>query len=467
MHSEKKMQMKIPDSLLKKYNGAVPRYTSYPPANHFTTDFGAGNFISLVNDSNDGKPENIAFYVHIPFCKKICYYCGCNSCATGNGSMVRPYIDALKKEFAIISPLLDKTRPVSQIHYGGGTPNSIDINFLNELNEMFFREFRLIENPEIAIECNPEFLSFDSIDELVSAGFNRFSLGIQDFNNDVLRNVNRTPSRIPPEKLFAYLKGKNDKFSINLDFIYGLPGQTADSFCATIERAIEIHPDRLVTFSYAHVPWLKKHQLILEKKGLPGSEEKMNMFLDSYDLLRNAGYEALGLDHFVLPEDDLFKAYTNNQLHRNFQGYCTRRTTGQVYAFGVTAISQLENGYSQNTHDLNQYISSVEKGLIPVERGYVISHEQKITRDVINTLMCNKKLDLGETASRYQMKTVELKNLLKYDEDRLANFVTDGLLEIEGDSFEVTETGTMFIRNIAVCFDREYSEKNQPYSKTV
>lgn len=459
--------MEIPETLLKKYNAAVPRYTSYPPANLFRDNFTGNDLVNLISDSNNRKPENIALYVHIPFCKKICYYCGCNSCATGSGIQVKPYMEALKTEFRLVAGLIDKNRPVSQIHYGGGTPNAIDISFLHDLNNLFFSEFKFIENPEVAIECNPEFLTFKNIDSLLEAGFNRFSLGIQDFNNEILKNVNRTPSKIYPGELFSYLKNKNNAISVNFDFIYGLPGQTVESFTETMEKAINIRPDRLVTFSYAHVPWLKKHQLILEKKGLPASGEKMKMFLAAYKMLKKAGYEPLGLDHFVLPEDDLFNAYLDNQLHRNFQGYCTRRTTGQVYAFGVTAISQLENGYSQNTRDIDEYIDSVKKGILPVERGYIVSENEKITRDVINKLMCNKKLNFSEVASDNHINVQKLKETLNFKDDRLESFIEDGLLKFNGNEIEVSETGTMFIRNIAVLFDREYHEMSQTYSRTV
>ena len=458
--------MEISPQLLEKYNIPVPRYTSYPPANHFR-DFREDEYISLLEDSNIRNPRNIALYIHIPFCKKICYYCGCNSCSMGREDQVNSYMKTLRREMELVSKLIDKNRPVSQIHYGGGTPNAIDIRFLQDLNSFFFSEFKFIENPEIAIECNPEHLTFGHIDMLVSSGFNRFSLGIQDFNNKVLKLVNRTPSVIPPEELFSYLKEKKNEISVNFDFIYGLPGQTVDSFAETIEKAIAIRPDRLVTFSYAHVPWLKKHQLILEKKGLPASEEKMQMFLTGYSMLKEAGYEPLGLDHFVLPKDDLFVAYKGDQLHRNFQGYCTRRTTGQVYAFGVTGISQLEQGYSQNIKDIPGYIDSIEKGILPAERGYILNETEKITRDVINKLMCNKKIRFQEIAHDLGISIDDLKETVGFSESRLGDLIEDGLIRYSDEEVEVTEKGSLFIRNIAVVFDKEYREKNQTYSRNV
>lgn len=459
--------MEISDELLSKYNVPVPRYTSYPPANHFTEAFSEQEYISLLNDSNSGKPENIAIYIHIPFCQKICFYCGCNACSLGNGNLVIPYVKALKKELDLVLDHLNTNRLVSQIHYGGGTPNSIDIRFLSELNEYIFKRFRFIENPEIAIECNPAYLDFKYLDALLEAGFNRFSLGIQDFDDKILHGVNRLPSAIPVRELFRYLKGSSNDVSVNLDFIYGLPGQTVESFLETISKAIEIKPDRLVTFSYAHVPWLKKHQLILEKRGLPSPGDKMQIFLKSYELLRSSGYEPVGLDHFVLPTDDLYKALVENRLHRNFQGYCTRRTTGQVYAFGVTAISQLEKGYSQNTKNIGQYINNIENGKLSVEKGYSLSQDQIYIRELINAIMCNKKVSLKELSQDFGLSMDSLKKIISFDEKVLKSFEDDNLIRYSGDNIEVTETGTVFIRNIAAAFDREYIEKVRTYSKPV
>jgi len=459
--------MKISEKLLKKYNVPVPRYTSYPPANHFKDHFAGSEYISLLKGSNSAKPENIAFYIHIPFCEKICFYCGCNACSIGKGKLVVPYIEALRKEIEMVSAFIDKSRPVSQIHYGGGTPNSIDVSFISKLNDYFFSEFNFTDNPEIAIECNPAYLDLKYLDSLLSAGFNRFSMGIQDFDTAILRKVNRQPPAIPPSDLFRYLKSAGDNIGVNFDFIYGLPGQSVASFTRTMEEAAVIHPDRLVTFSYAHVPWIKKHQLILEKAGLPASVEKTNMFLAAYDLLKKAGYEPIGLDHFVLPTDDLFHALADGALHRNFQGYCTRKTTGQVYAFGVTAISQMEQGYSQNRKDISDYISDVSKGKLPVEKGYILSDEQKLVRAVITELMCNKYVTLSKIASDYGVSSDKLMAAIKIDDDVLQDLEHDELISYTNDRIDVTETGTFFIRNIAASLDRDYHERAQTYSKPV
>lgn len=459
--------MEISEALLTKYNYPVPRYTSYPPANKFSESFTAVDYKMLLEESNNGNPENLSLYIHIPFCRKICHYCGCNAIPAGNGDMIIPYLKALKKEIKIISESIDKTRKVSQIHYGGGTPNSIDAGLIKELNDFIFSGFTFIDDPEIAIECNPAYLDYNYTDQLLSAGFNRFSIGIQDFDEKILKIVNRDPSFTDPGELLNYLKKHNKNISVNFDLIYGLPGQTALSFAESVRKAISIRPDRLVTFSYAHIPWLKKHQVILEKKGLPQAEEKMRMFLSAYNLLSGSGYQPLGLDHFVLPDDDLHIAFKKHELHRNFQGYCTRRTTGQVYAFGVTAISQLEKGYSQNIRDVNKYIRNINEGILPVERGCRLGPEQMLTRQVITELMCNKHLSFPLTASQEGVTTGQLKNAVGFTGEKLKGMIEDGLLSFSDDVIEVTENGSFFIRNITALFDKEFSEKKLTYSRNV
>jgi oxygen-independent coproporphyrinogen-3 oxidase len=385
----------------------------------------------------------------------------------GKGNSVKPYMAAVKAEIELVAGHIDAGRTVTQLHYGGGTPNAVDSAMLKELNEYLFSKFRFADDAEIAIECNPAYLSFSYAEKLIEAGFNRFSLGIQDFDNNVLKTVNREPSAIAPGELLRFLKAGGSDVRVNMDFIYGLPGQTAESFLETITKAAEIRPDRLVTFSYAHVPWMKKHQLILEKAGLPASGEKMNMFLGSYEFLKRSGYQPIGLDHFVLPGDDLFLAMKEHKLHRNFQGYCTRKTTGQVYAFGVTAISQLEKGYSQNIRDVDEYISCIGKGNLAVERGCVLSEKQITTREVISELMCNMKVSFPAIAESRKISPEELMNSIKIDEAALSNFAEDGLINYQGDAIEVTEKGKFFMRNIAASLDRAYNDKVHTYSRTV
>jgi oxygen-independent coproporphyrinogen-3 oxidase len=459
--------MKVTEELLKKYNVPVPRYTSYPPANHFSASFGERDYIEMLRDSNSRQPEKIAIYIHVPFCKRICYYCGCNSCHIGNGSQVAPYFEALEQEIRLVSRYIDKSRAVSQVHFGGGTPNAVSFSHLENIIGLLRTEFSFEKNPEIAIECDPASLDINYVDNLIAAGFNRISFGIQDFDTGVLSLVNRRPPAVPPADLLKHIKSVKPGIGVNFDFIYGLPGQSVESFARTMEMAAGMRPDRLVTFSYAHVPWVKKHQVILEKRGLPSAEEKTNMFLAAHDIMTHAGYEPIGLDHFVLPSDDLFTAFTAGTLHRNFQGYCTRTTTGQVYAFGVTAISQLADGYAQNIKDIGEYISLTEKGTLPVERGYILSPDQKLAKRVITDLMCNKRVSFPETAIACNVDEDTLRRAVRIDDKVLGDLEGDGLITLVNNEIIVTESGSFFIRNIAAALDPEYREAVQTYSKPV
>lgn len=444
--------MKIDKQLVEKYNQPVPRYTSYPPANFFTDEYTSEDYLVSVEESNNQTPENISIYIHIPFCKKLCFYCGCNSMPMAKEDTIESYVKALKKEMEIVFARLDKNRKVSQIHYGGGTPNAIDCNYLQELNSIVFNTFDLIEKPEIAIECQPAYLTEEYINGLAKAGFNRISLGIQDFEEQVLKNVNRDSAGNTIGNIIKTIKNQGD-ISINFDFIYGLPGQSADSFKKTIQQAISLKPDRLVTFSYAHVPWVNKAQTALEKIGLPGSNNKIDMFEAAYNLLLNSDYKAIGLDHFVLETDELYRSQQEGQLHRNFQGYCTRQTTGQVYAFGVSGISQLYNSYAQNTKDIKEYINQLEHSSLPIIKGYKLNQEELKTRALITQLMCNKQVELPKNYNT--------------NNEQLNQLVTDNIIELNGRTLKVTENGGLFLRNVASLFDPLIAKKGKAFSKTV
>lgn len=458
--------MEISGKLLEKYNKPVPRYTSYPPANHFNEKIDDGRFLELVNESNNKKPDNIAFYIHIPYCHKICYYCGCNSCKLTSGDEHLKYHQALKKEIDLVSHRIRSSRKITQIHFGGGTPNSIPGYMIREIVDMISKNFSIARDIEIAIECNPALLDKDYIDELKSSGFNRFSLGIQDFNEDVLKKVNRDPSMLPLDELMDHIRKGEKDFAVNLDFIYGLPGQNPTSFIETIKKAASLRPDRLVTFSYAHVPWMKPNQEILEKYRLPGPSDKIQMFLVGYNYLKQEGYMPIGFDHYVLPGDELYRALENNMLHRNFQGYCTRRTTGQVYAFGVSAISQLEQGYVQNIKSVRDYIIMMENDRLPTEKGIILTEKEKAVREFITHLMCNKQIDWGMMDELVGTK-MHMRDIMAINNVELAEFESDGLIEYDDSFIKVTEKGSMFIRNIAASLDPAYKPEKNKYSKSV
>lgn len=451
--------------LLQKYNVPVPRYTSYPPANYFAETFTNADYEAAIQASNLTQPAHISFYLHIPFCRHLCHYCGCNSFPMMKPDVVERYISALHTEIDKVKKHLAPQRKISQIHYGGGSPTALPVDYLKELNEHLLDGFEPIEQPEIAIECHPGYLDEAYWLSLTEAGFNRFSLGVQDFNEKVLKTVNRRPSLLPIETIVQLLREKGAR--INMDFIYGLPFQTAESIAETITRAATMQPDRLVTFSYAHVPWVNKQQLILEKAGLPASEEKSRMYSVAQDILNTAGYKTIGMDHFVLENDELYAAMLNGRLHRNFQGYCTRRTTGQVYAFGATGISQLSTAYSQNSKDINQYIERIESGTFAISKGYELTRHEQITREAIETLMCNYSLDWHELAARLSLTTDEVKAATAYDENRLHDFAADGLISFDSNHIRMTAEGALFVRNVAASLDKLMLHSSKSFSKPV
>ena len=458
--------MKPENHLTEKYNVPVPRYTSYPPANFFVNEFNNEDYIRAIETSNHEWPDNISIYIHIPFCPKICHYCGCNTHLTRDTNKMRIYVDAVKKEILMVKKHLNPQRKVSQVHWGGGTPNSLPIEMVEEIMAQIHLSFSFIPNPEIAMECHPAMLDANYINALVKTGFNRISLGIQDFNPVVLKNVNRDAPEIPVEELVEMLRSHKN-MGVNLDFIYGLPFQDVKSFSETIERAAKISPDRLVTFSYAHIPWIKKAQKILEKRGLPEATEKLAMFEAAFNILTQNGYTAIGLDHYAKSNDELSIAVKNRMLHRNFQGYCTRETTGQVYAFGATGISQMESAYSQNVKDTMQYVAAIEKGNFSIEKGYSLNKTEKIIKHVINEIMCNHFISWNEAAGKFGVSESDVKNTVAFDENLLAGFVADGLINFGPGEIEVTDLGKFFVRNIAASFDPNLKNAMQKFSKAL
>jgi len=458
--------MEISAQFLDKYNKPGPRYTSYPPATSFSKEFTKEHYIQALVRSNKEKPEDISIYIHIPFCPQRCYFCGCNTTAFESDEVVRKYIDCILKEIDTVAGHLDKNRKVTQIHWGGGTPNSISFDLIREVIEKIKSYFTLSSNCEVAIECNPAYLEMEDIDNLAKMGFNRMSLGIQDFSDKVLNAINRKPSKYPIELVIERIKLNKFK-GFNIDLVYGLPLQTVEDFKNNIEKAIKLSPDRIVTFSYAHVPWFNDLQKNLEKHRMPNPEEKLTMLVMALNMLTQNGYEAIGMDHFAKPDDDLSVAKKERILHRNFQGYCTRETTGQVYAFGASSITQLWSTYSQNVKGLNEYIANIERDGLAVERGYTVTNEETIVREVINEIMCNGYLDFTNLAKRMNVSVNEIKKITNYDSSKLSDFIDDGLVEINNDVIQVSADGMMVVRTIAMIFDPSLVIQNSQFSKTV
>ena len=459
--------MKFQVELFEKYNIPTPRYTSYPPANYFKdAEADKPDIKSIIEQSNKDQPRNISLYIHIPFCGQLCLYCGCNTHITQDKETMRRYVDTLLKEIDLLAKHLDKNRKVSQVHWGGGTPNYLPVEEVERIMQRLHTHFDFIATPEIAMECHPAHLTKAYTDKLVEMGFNRLSFGVQDFSDKVLETVHREKPVIPIEEMVAYIQSFKN-LSLNLDFIYGLPYQTLDSYQKTMQKALALHPDRLAVFSYAHVPWVKKQQKSLEKYGLPTAEEKIALFEMAYNLLAENHYEIIGLDHFAKPDDDLSIALKNKKLHRNFQGYCTLETTGQVYALGVSGISQMENAYLQNTKDLKKYEAAIQSGVFPVEKYYLVSNEEKIIRNIIEDIMCNMEVSLTGMAQKYGKTLEEIYAMTQVDTKALQQYEAEGFLHFSNHQLTLTPKGQFFMRIIAAAFDPNMKTNKKNFSKAL
>jgi len=459
--------MQISQDFINKYNTPGPRYTSYPPATAFSTDFSNDDLKKAFIKSNEQHPNNISIYIHIPFCPHQCSFCGCTTIIGQGKTMIERYVEALILEINNGADLIDTdNRVVTQVHWGGGTPNSIPYRFIGEIMETIHKRFKFHPNAEVAIECSPAYLSLSQADKLKSFGFNRVSLGIQDFNTDVLDLVNRKHPKVPVKEMVA--KFHSLGFSgINLDLIYGLPLQTTESFLDTVQKAIDCNPDRIVTFSYAHVPWVKAYQSRLEKAGLPAPEVKMDMFIQSLNLLNENGYVSIGMDHYAKKSDLISIALGEKKLHRNFQGYCTVETTGQVYGFGASSISQTEGAYIQNIKNTGEYIKQIHENDFAVERGYSLSKTEQIRKQVINEIMCNCYLDFNNIAKEFGKTVAEIKEIVEFSPSKFKEFIEDDLLTLTDDTISVHAKGMLIVRNIAMKLDPALKLANNKFSKTV
>lgn len=452
--------------LFQKYNIQAPRYTSYPPATEFTEDFSQEDAMRMIKDSNNEDPKNISLYFHFPYCPQTCHFCGCNSYLSKSEEEAEVYIRALLKEVDGMMDILDLDREVTQIHWGGGTPNSMNYSLMDEVMTRVLKRVKLAEKAEVAIECNPAYIKPEHIAQLRGMGFNRLSLGIQDFDPAVLKAVNREPSAMDLSELMGLIRANNFD-GVNFDFIYGLPLQTKEGFLSSLERAVELQPDRLVTFSYAHVPWVKSEQKKLEGLVFPDPDQKLSMLLGGMELLTNSGYEMIGMDHYARPEDPLGEASVKGQLHRNFQGYCTRDTTGQVYAFGASSISQLQKAYIQNIRHPQKYIQAINENGNAVQRGYELTDEQDMIRTGITEVMCNGVIDFEILAEQYNWTLEDTLSLFRYKPERFLDLQEDGLLKTSEYRIDLELPGRLLSRVIAMRLDPMEKRKGKGFSKTI
>lgn len=449
--------------LVKKYNVAGPRYTSYPPATKFT-DAVTWDQLSEKIEANNQSPRDLSVYFHIPFCETLCWFCGCTTVITLNHDKGRDYIDYLGREVAKLAPRLNKDRKAVQLHFGGGSPTFLRPDEIRRLGDIIHKHFTFSPDIEASVEVDPRRLTREHLVALREIGFNRASMGVQDFNPKVQEAIHRIQPREMTQQAMDWMRELGFG-SINLDLIYGLPFQTPASFTETIETVLEMKPDRLAVFSYAHVPWIKPAQRILEEKILPTPESKLEVLkLVIEKLTADDQYVYIGMDHFAKPTDELTIAQRNKQLQRNFQGYSTRAGS-DIYAFGMSAVSQVPEAYWQNEKELPKYQTAVDADKVPLHKAYFVTDEDKIRRETIMRTMCDLSLDF---AAMSQKLGINFEQHFERELAQLAPFAADGLVKLKPGGLDVTDAGRLFIRNIAMCFDNTLAPAGERrHSKTI
>ncbi|PLZ01232.1 oxygen-independent coproporphyrinogen III oxidase [Burkholderia sp. WAC0059] len=451
--------------LLARYSVHGPRYTSYPTALQFRDDFDLSDYVRAASDSGAALTD-LSLYFHIPFCDTVCFYCGCNKVITKNRSRARPYLAQLKRELALQAALFDTARPVSQLHWGGGTPTFLSPDEMTELMIATREHFTLRpdDEGEFSIEIDPREASAATIAHLRALGFNRLSLGVQDLDPVVQRAVNRIqPLGLTVDVMQA---ARATGFqSISVDLIYGLPHQSVAQFGRTLDAVLALAPDRLSVFGYAHMPHLFKMQRQIDPAALPSPETRLALLKLVVEKLTEAGYVYIGMDHFALPTDELAHAQVQGTLHRNFQGYSTRADCDLI-GFGASSIGKIGDVYAQNAKDLSTYGAAIETGRLAITRGLRLNADDRLRRDVITALMCNLKLNFDEYEAAYGIRfpaafAPELARLRELERDGLVMRTCNGL--------EVLPAGRMLVRNIAMVFDRylDGAQRSERFSRTV
>ena len=445
-----KQTLEFDRELINRYDQAGPRYTSYPTAVQFHEGFGPDEYARAARQSNAGG-NPLSLYFHIPFCDTVCFYCACNKVVTKDRSRAQPYLDRVYRELALQAGLFDTDRPVEQLHWGGGTPTFISHDQMRELMAVTGRHFNLLDDDrgEYSIEIDPREADAETVGLLREIGFNRMSLGVQDFDERVQRAVNRLQSEA--ETLAVMQAARDQGFrSISLDLIYGLPFQSVESFARTLDRVIEgASPDRLSVFNYAHLPERFKPQRRINAEELPPPEEKLEILRMAGEKLAAAGYVYIGMDHFAKPDDELAVAQREGSLYRNFQGYSTH-ADADLIGLGITSIGKVGPTYAQNVRTMEEYYARVDAGRLPVFRGVELTRDDRIRRDVIIRLACDFELELADVEARWEM---DFDDYFATELRSLATMQADGLLTLDEGRIEVLPRGRLLIRNICMAFD--------------
>jgi len=452
-------------ALVKKYDGFGPRYTSYPTADRFSPSVDAEHYVNAIHARNHERPAApLSLYVHIPFCNTICYYCACNKVVTKNHGRSAKYIKYVGREIEIVGGLIEGAPKVEQLHWGGGTPTFLARDEMSTLMGILRTSFDFAPHAEVSIEVDPRKVGADTIAFLAWLGFNRISVGIQDFDPLVQQAVNRIQTEA--ETMTVIDAARANRFvSVNTDLIYGLPRQTVSGFSATLDKVIAAGPDRIALYSYAHVPHLFKPQRRIDLDALPSAETKLAILGLAIGKLGDAGYVYIGMDHFAKPSDELAVAQSQRKLHRNFQGYSTKPDCDML-AFGVSAIGKVGASYVANVKTLDEYYDRLDSGTLPVIRGVELNADDLIRRHVIQKLMCDFELDFPTLGSQYGIPFAEY---FATDLAALVPLAADGLVELTERGLKVTLRGRLLVRSVAMHFDRYLREahQNAPYSRII
>jgi oxygen-independent coproporphyrinogen-3 oxidase len=455
--------------LLARYDRPGPRYTSYPTAVEFHEGIGDAEYQARLAAADRLHDAPLSMYVHLPFCEERCYYCGCNVVITRRRDVAARYLDALDREIDLLAEHLPNRRRISQMHWGGGTPTYHTADELERVFQRVSQHFAFTSNAEIGIEIDPRVTSEEQLTRLRALGFNRLSLGVQDFTPEVQRAVNRVQSYELTRRLVDH--GRVEGYSsVNIDLIYGLPYQTLEGFDRTLGQVLRIRPDRVAVYSFAFVPWIRAHMKHLPPESLPDPGLKLALLGLAIDAFTSAGYCQIGMDHFALPGDELARAVEARSLHRNFMGY-TVQSAQDAVALGVSGIGDIQGAFVQNVKKLTQYSAALEAGRLPVERGYVLDADDEVRRHVITELMCNFHLDVRRVERKFGLA------FARYFAPELTQLTgpgspaSDGLVTVTPETIEVTPPGRLFIRNVCMIFDRylraRTAEAAPVFSRTV
>ncbi len=449
--------------LVRKYNIPGPRYTSYPTAPQFSDAIDRTALLTEVKRDNADGSTPFSLYFHLPFCESLCWYCGCNTVITRRLASASEYVDLLIKELELTAPLLDTRRPVTQLHFGGGTPTFLPPAEIDRLAQAIHGIFTFSTDAEISVEIDPRRLTKEHVDAFRRLGCNRASLGVQDTNPEVQVAIHRWQPLAMTKQAVDWLREAGYQ-SVSIDLIYGLPLQTNASFAKSLDEVIALNPDRLAVFSYAHVPWIKPAQKIFDdRQQLPTTEEKLAMLSTATQRLVAAGYAQVGMDHFARPEDELAVAFAEGTLHRNFQGYTTR-AGASLYGFGMSSISQTDGSFRQNYKDLPEYADAITAGRLPIERGYLLTEDDKRRRTIITDIMCARSIGFPRLSRQLGL---DFASTFAAELGGLGDLETDGLLTRRGNGIEITPLGRLFVRIIAMRFDAHLSKQRTGFSKVV